>query len=194
MEVILIEAKMVLQMAASVFWCALFCLVLCVNSVFTYSTPNSFTREELLNIRETTSADYFPTFLCSSVELLNILVNGTLTCIRALKRHRRGRRAGTLVRLRSRGVRTPLSGIFLSNVRSISNKLDELRLLVSRNRDFSSSCVLCFTETWLCGSIPDLALQLGGFLLFRADMIRSSLANQKVEEYVFTLSYCSWWL
>ena len=151
------------KMAASMLWCALFCLVLCVNSVFTYCTPNSFTREEHLNIRETTSADYFPTFLCSSVELLDILVKGTLTCIRALKRHRRGKRAGTLVHLRSRGLRTPLPGIFLSNVRSIRNKLDELQLLVSRKRDFSSSCVLCFTETWLCGS-------------------------KKVEEYVFTLT------
>ena len=38
-----------------------------------------------------------------------------------------------------------------------------------RNRDFSSSSVLCFTETWLCGSTPDSALQLAGFQLFRAD-------------------------
>ncbi|XP_062413965.1 uncharacterized protein LOC134105619 [Pungitius pungitius] len=29
--------------------------------------------------------------------------------------------------------------------------------------------VLCFTETWLCGSIPDSALQLAGFQLLRAD-------------------------
>ena len=127
-SILVIANKMAPQMAASVFWCALFCLVLCINSVFT-----CFTRDELLNIRETTSADYFSTFLCSSVELLDILVKGTLTCIRALKRHRRGKRAGTLVRLRSRGLRTPLPGIFLSNVRSISNKLDELQLLVSRN-------------------------------------------------------------
>jgi ribosome assembly protein 1 len=28
---------------------------------------------------------------------------------------------------------------------------------------------LCFTETWLCGSTPDSALQLAGFQLFRAD-------------------------
>ena len=97
------------------------------------------------------------------MELLDILVKGALTCIRAVKRHRRGKQAGTHVRLRSHGLRTPLPGIFLSKVRSISNKLDELQLLVSRNIDFSSSCVLCLTETWLCGLIPDLALQLGGF-------------------------------
>ena len=68
-------------MAASMFWCALFCLVLCVNSVFTYCTPNSFTREEFLNIRETTPADYLPTFLCSSVELLDIIVKGALVTV-----------------------------------------------------------------------------------------------------------------
>ncbi len=35
--------------------------------------------------------------------------------------------------------------------------------------DFSTSFVLCFTEMWLCGLIPDSALQLAGFQLFRAD-------------------------
>ncbi|CAG5929491.1 unnamed protein product [Menidia menidia] len=68
-----------------------------------------------------------------------------------------------------RGHRTPLPGIFLSNVRSLSNKIDELQLLMGKRRDCATSAVLCFTETWLCGSIPDSALQLAGFQLFRAD-------------------------
>ena len=54
-------------------------------------------------------------------------------------------------------------------MRSLCNKLDELQLLVGKNRDFSSSSILCFTETWLCGSIPDSALQLAGFQLLRSD-------------------------
>ncbi|KAF7662514.1 hypothetical protein LDENG_00234160 [Lucifuga dentata] len=103
------------------------------------------------------------------MELLDILVTGVLTFVDAVKRRRRGKCTGALVCLRRRGTRTPLPGIFLSNVRSLSNKLDELQLLVGRNRDFSSSSVLCFTETWLCGSIPDSALQLAGFQLFRVD-------------------------
>ncbi|KAK0143434.1 hypothetical protein N1851_018409 [Merluccius polli] len=86
-----------------------------------------------------------------------------------MKRRRRGRRAGALVRLRQRGLRTPLPGIFLSNVRSLPNKLEELQLLLGKNRDFPSSAVLCFMETWLSGLIPDSALHLAGFQLCRAD-------------------------
>ncbi|XP_071326651.1 uncharacterized protein [Trachinotus anak] len=157
------------RMAASVFWCAFFCLIFFINPVFCFGFRSSFTREELINIRETTPVDFFPTFLDSSVGLLDILVRGALTVALAVKRRRRGKRAGALARLRRRALRTPLPGIFLSNVRSLPNKLDELQLLVQKNRDFSSSSVLCFTETWLCGSIPNSALELAGFQLFRAD-------------------------
>ena len=73
------------------------------------------------------------------------------------------------MRLRQRGLRTPLPGIFLSNVRSLPNKLEELQLLLGKNRDFPSSAVLCFTETWLSGLIPDSALHLAGFQLCRVD-------------------------
>ena len=69
----------------------------------------------------------------------------------------------------SAGLRSPLPGIFFSDVRSLCSKLDELQLLVGKNSHFSSSSVLCFTETWLSDSVPDSALQLAGFQLFRAD-------------------------
>lgn len=72
--------------------------------------------------------------------------------------------------LRQRGLCSTLPGIFLSNVRSLHNKLDEQMLLLGENRDFSSSAVLCLTETWLCGWTPDSALlQLAGFKLHRAE-------------------------
>ena len=156
--------------AASVFWCALLCLFLFLNPVFCQGIRSSFTRDELLNIRTTTPVDLFPEFIASSVDLLDIVVKGVLTFVHtASRRRRRGKRAGALVRLRQRGHRTPLPGIFLSNVRSLCNKMDELQLRVGKNRDLSSSSVLCFTETWLSGGIPDAALQLTGFQLFRAD-------------------------
>ncbi|XP_072768925.1 uncharacterized protein, partial [Nerophis lumbriciformis] len=47
--------------------------------------------------------------------------------------------------------------------------MDELALLMRRNKDFSSSCVLCFTETWLSASVPDSTVQLEGFQLLRED-------------------------
>ncbi|KAK3569190.1 hypothetical protein QTP86_026472, partial [Hemibagrus guttatus] len=126
----------------------------------------SYSREELMNIRATTPVDLFPSFLASTVDLLAILIKEARNKV---KSHRRGKRSGVLVRLRRRGLCTALPGIFLSNVRSLCNKMDELTLQMNKNRDFPTSCVLCFTETWLCDLIPDSALQLGGFNLYRAD-------------------------
>ena len=125
-----------------------------------------FTREELLNIRDSTPSVLCPNFLASSVDLSDLQIKGLGHTVR---RRRRGKRAGALVRFRRRGIRSPLPSILLSNVRSLSNKMDELCLLIRSSRDFSLSSVLCFTETWLCGLIPDSALQLAGFQLFRAD-------------------------
>ncbi|KAK7898229.1 hypothetical protein WMY93_019082 [Mugilogobius chulae] len=125
----------------------------------------SYTREELLNIRTSTPSDLLPVFLVAAADLANFLT-------KKVRRRRRGKRAGVLVRLRRRGSRSPLPGIFLSNVRSLCNKTDELTLLMRRNKDFSTSCVLCFTETWLNEQIPDRALHLEGFQLLRGDRQR----------------------
>ncbi|KAK3515897.1 hypothetical protein QTP86_020857 [Hemibagrus guttatus] len=119
-----------------------------------------------MNIRATTPVDLFPSFLASTADLLAILIKEARNKV---KSRRRGKRSGVLVRLRQRGLRTALPGIFLSNVRSLCNKMDKLTLQMNKNRDFPTSCVLCFTETWLCDAIPDSALQLGGFNLYRAD-------------------------
>ncbi|KAK3517722.1 hypothetical protein QTP70_016495, partial [Hemibagrus guttatus] len=132
----------------------------------TLSSGSSYSREELMNIRATTPVDLFPSFLASTADLLAILIKEARNKV---KPRRRGKRSGVLVRLRRRGLRTALPGIFLSNVRSLCNKMDELTLQMNKNRDFPTSCVLCFTETWLCDAIPDSALQLGGFNLYRAD-------------------------
>ncbi|XP_019210931.1 uncharacterized protein LOC109200009 [Oreochromis niloticus] len=55
--------------------------------------------------------------------------------------------------------------------------MDELALIRSMNRDFAFSCVLCFTESWLCEDIPDCALKLEGFHLLRADQ-QASLSGK----------------
>ena len=125
-----------------------------------------FTRDEILNIRDSTPSDLCPNFLASPVDLLDLIIQGLEHTVR---RRQRGKRAGALVRFRKRGVRSPLPSILLSNVRSLCNKIDELRLLIRTNRDFSLSSVLCFTESWLTESTPDSAAQLTGFQLLRAD-------------------------
>lgn len=130
---------------------------------------SSYTRQELLDIRDSTPEDIFITFIATSVEFLDILVKGALSLVHVVKRRRRGKRAGALVRLRQIGHRTSLPGIFLSSVSSLMDRLEELQLLVVKICDFSKSSVLCFTDTRLCGLTPDCALQLSGFQLFRAD-------------------------
>ena len=100
---------------------------------------------------------------------LEILVGGAAALCGFRRRRRRGKRAGALVKLRQRGLRTALPSIHLGNVRSLANKMVELLLLLTKNSDFCRSAALCFTETWLSEHIPDSALRLPGFQLFRAD-------------------------
>ena len=64
----MVTIEMAPRMAASVLRCAAIFLVLFVNLVFCLNTRSSFTREELMNIGETTSVDLFSDFLIPSVE------------------------------------------------------------------------------------------------------------------------------
>ncbi|KAK3568970.1 hypothetical protein QTP86_021381, partial [Hemibagrus guttatus] len=145
---------------------------------------------ELMNIRATTPVDLFPSFLASTADLLAILIKEARNKV---KSHRRGKRSGVLVRLRRCGICTALLGIFLSNVSSLCNKMDELTLHMNKNKDFPTSCVLGFTETWLCELIQDSALQLGGFNLHRADRHTELSSNAKGGEICFYInnSWCS---
>ncbi|XP_048051513.1 polymeric immunoglobulin receptor-like [Megalobrama amblycephala] len=103
------------------------------------------------------------------VKLKENRVSGAAALFRRFRTRRRGKRAGALVKLRQRGLRTPLPSIHLANLRSLPNKTDELLLLSRTNKDFSNSAALCFTETWLNDAIPDSVLSLPGFQLFRSD-------------------------
>ncbi len=102
--------------------------------------------------------------------LLDVLVGGAAVLVKCSLRRKRGKRTGALVKLHERGFRTALPSVHLANLRSLPNKTDEL-LLTCTNKDFSNSAALCFTETWLSEAIPDNALHLPGYQLFRADRI-----------------------
>ncbi|KAI2648571.1 putative RNA-directed DNA polymerase from transposon BS [Labeo rohita] len=97
--------------------------------------PISFSRNELLDIRNSTPENFLPTFEHSDV-LLDILVGGAAFLYKRSKRRKQGKRAGAL--------------------------------------DFLNSAALCFTETWLNGTIPDSALHLTVFQLIRADRVTES--------------------
>ena len=58
-----------------------------------------------------------------------------------------------------------LPNFLLSNVRSISNKVDDLDLVLQQNGvDFAG-----ITETWLNSNIPDSAIEIPGYNLVRKD-------------------------
>ncbi len=161
------RSKMAPQMAATVLCSSVFVLFLFVFPVFCFSNTISFTRDELLNIRQNTPHNLFLDFDYSNV-LLDIVVGGAATLFRCFRTRRWGKRAGALEKLRQSGLRTPLPSIHLANLRSLPNKTDEL-LLSQTNKDFSNSAALCFTETWLNDAIPDSMLHLPNFQLIRAD-------------------------
>ncbi len=124
--------KMAPLMAAFVASSAVVFMFLLVCPVFSHIPAISFTRDELLDIRKYTPPDIFsPDFVYSDV-LLDIVVGGAVV----LFRHYRTRRRGKLVKLRQRGLRTPLPSIHLANLCSLPKKTDKLLLLSWLNKDF----------------------------------------------------------
>ena len=55
--------------------------------------------------------------------------------------------------------------VFVCNIRSITSKIDKLECVVNQN----DSDIVCVTETWLSNEIPDNAIAMNGFTLFRKD-------------------------
>ncbi|KAI2652653.1 RNA-directed DNA polymerase from mobile element jockey [Labeo rohita] len=166
------------RMAASVCCSFVLFLFLFVCPVLSNIFPISFSRNELLDIRNSTPDNFLPTFEHSDV-LLDILVGGAAFLYKRSKRHERGKCTGALVKFRQRGFRTPLPSILLANLRSLANKSDELQLLTRTNKDFLNSAALCFMETWLNGTIPDSALHVTGFQLIRADRVTESSGKRE---------------
>ncbi|KAI3364744.1 hypothetical protein L3Q82_000900 [Scortum barcoo] len=68
---------------------------------------------------------------------------------RCARKQKRGKRGGLLARLKANAGRPPIPSLFLSNVRSLDNKLDLLRLRLGVSREMRNCAVLCLTETWL---------------------------------------------
>lgn len=53
-----------------------------------------------------------------------------------------------------------LPSVFLSNVRSLANKLDEGRLQVATEKTTRECCILLITETWLNPFIPNIYIYI----------------------------------
>ena len=82
---------------------------------------------------------------------------------------KRGKRGGVRQRVRKRGHRPPLPSITLSNVRSLSNKMDELRANIRYNNEFRNTSLICLTETWLTSDISTNTIDIPGFGVVRHD-------------------------
>ncbi|KAI3352192.1 hypothetical protein L3Q82_005158, partial [Scortum barcoo] len=77
--------------------------------------------------------------------------------------------------------------LFLSNVHSLDNKLDLLRLRLGVSREMRNCAVLCLMETWLNDNMPDPAFQIDGRLLsIRADRNQQSGKARTGADYAST--------
>lgn len=92
---------------------------------------------------------------------------------------RRGKRGGIRQRVRKRGLRPPLPAITVSNVRSMSNKLDELRANIRYNNEYRNSGLICLTETWLNADIPTNTIEIPGYDVIRQDRCHESTNKTK---------------
>lgn len=86
----------------------------------------------------------------------------------------RGKRGGLHARLKARASRPPLPSLLLANVRSLENKLDELRARITTQREIRECCALIFTETWLSDKVPEDAIKLQTHSVHRGDRTAAS--------------------
>ena len=60
---------------------------------------------------------------------------------------------------------TSLPSLFLSNTRSLVNKIEDLEVVINEN----NADIVCITETWLTNNIPDSVVEMKEFSLVRKD-------------------------
>ena len=68
---------------------------------------------------------------------------------RSKRQLRRERKAGFRARLKRRAKHPSLPGIILADVRTRDNKVEELRMQLTSQRDIKECCVFVFKLTWL---------------------------------------------
>ena len=64
-------------------------------------------------------------------------------------KRRSGPRSGVRLRMRRRGMKTPLPAITFGSARSIRNKMDELCTNCNFIQEYRDSAIIAITETWL---------------------------------------------
>lgn len=86
-----------------------------------------------------------------------------------LRRPKRGCRAGLKCLEKKRHYKPPIPSVIMENVRSLTNKMEELSALTRLQRRYRECSLVCVTETWLNELTLDSHVTLDGFTLMRAD-------------------------
>ena len=138
-----------------------------------------YSRQELLDIGSCNSVNFTDAF--GLISEIARTAEPTVKRIRSTngqrRRHRckqRGSRGGLNARLKLAPHRPSLPSIFLANVRSLANKMDELRLRITTNKWIMDTNIMIFTETWLNSNVPDSAIDLAERYTLRADRTKES--------------------
>jgi len=144
-------------------------ICLLVSSLFAQNClANTFySRQELLDIGSRNSDNFI-----DGLQLFPEIVRTTETTNPAPptgSAHRRRMRAALRAKLKLTPHRLSLPSIFLANVWSLANKMDELRLWITTHKWIMDCNIMILTETWLDNSVPDSAIELAGCYMFRAD-------------------------
>ena len=100
-----------------------------------------YSNDELLSLKDT--------------HCTNDLDTSSLILPSPLRIRKRDRKGGVRARTRRRGSKLHIPSIFLGNVQSLNNKVDELCARTKFISDYRNASVLCFTETWLKPDTPN---------------------------------------
>ena len=114
-----------------------------------------YSREELLSLNDTHCTSHIDT--------------SSLILPSPLKKRKRGRKGGVRARTKRRGNKLHFPSIFLGNVQSLNNKVDELCARTKFISDYRNASVLCFTETWLKPDTPNTHVEPDGFTVYCGD-------------------------
>lgn len=89
-----------------------------------------------------------------------------------LRRKTRGSRAGIRRYHWRRRQRHVIPSVIMGNIRSLSNKLDELAAITHNQRCYREGSIQYLTETWLTALTPDSHVKMDGFHLLWSDRTR----------------------
>ncbi|KAL0149225.1 hypothetical protein M9458_055459, partial [Cirrhinus mrigala] len=158
-------------------FCSFAVFYLLISGLFVQNSSafTSYTRQELLDI-----GLYIPDSFISNYRLVPEIartpeavhptrLGGSARRRRRDRKQRQGKHGGLRAKLKLTPHRLSLPSIFLASVRSLVNKMDEIRLRINHSKRLWNCNVMIFTETWLISDTLDNAIALAGHHTFRAD-------------------------